>query len=114
VQSGSRRPGRLKELKGIVFQSDNPSIIGSWFIRPVENLDLQLAGLGRTGDDPPLAIHIGLHVLIQDGREFVVEQLCGSPRENFVDGLNWTPLETFRARPLQYFDPLLTAQVRSR
>ncbi|HEY4783003.1 MAG TPA: hypothetical protein VIH54_14385 [Chthoniobacterales bacterium] len=47
--------------------------------------------------DPPLAIHVGLHVLIQDNREFVLEQLCDSPRENFVDGLNWTPLETFRA-----------------
>jgi hypothetical protein len=60
-------------------------------------LDLQLTGLGRMPGDPPLAIHVGLHVLIQDNREFVLEQLCDSPREYFVDGLNWTPLETFRA-----------------
>jgi hypothetical protein len=31
-------------------------------------------------------------------RQFVVEQLFGTPRENFVDGLNWTPLEAFKAR----------------
>jgi len=96
--SSKHRSGLVKELRGIVFQSDQHSVIGAWFIRPVEMLDLQLAGLGRMPGDPPLAIHVGLHVLIQDNREFVLEQLCGNPRENFVDGLNWTPLETFRAR----------------
>jgi hypothetical protein len=59
--------------------------------------------------DPPLATHAGLHVLIQDDREFVVEQLCGTPRENFVDGLNWTPLETFRARDNGGWDVTVSA-----
>jgi hypothetical protein len=36
--------------------------------------------------------------------EFVVEQLFGAPREDFVDGLNWTPLETFRARDHEGWD----------
>jgi hypothetical protein len=49
-------------------------------------------------DDEALAMHAGLHVELEDGREFVVEQLFGAPREDFVNGLNWTPLETFRAR----------------
>jgi len=39
-----------------------------------------------------------LHVELKDGRRFVVEQLFGTTRENFVNGLNWTPLETFKAR----------------
>jgi len=108
-RSSTRRPGRVKELRGIIFQSDQHSIIGSWFIRPVEMLDLHLAGLGRTPGDPPLAIHVGLHVLIQDDREFVVQQLCGTPRENFVDGLNWTPLETFHARDHGGWDVTVSA-----
>ena len=67
------------------------------------------AGLGRMPGDPPSAIHVGLHVLIQDDREFVVEQLCGTPRENFVDGLNWTPLETFPARDHGGWDVTVSA-----
>jgi hypothetical protein len=92
------RPGRLKELRGIIFQSDLHSILGSWLIRPIEMLDRRLAGLGRSPGNPPLAIHVGIHVVIENGAEFVVEQLFGTPREDFVDGLNWTPIETFRAR----------------
>jgi hypothetical protein len=34
----------------------------------------------------------------------VAEQLFGTPRENFLDGLNWTPLETFRARDHKGWD----------
>jgi hypothetical protein len=83
---------------GVIFQSDEKSVVGSWIIRPVEMLDRRLAGLGRSPDNPSLAMHVGIHVLIEDGREFVVEQLVGTPFEDFVDGLNWTPLETFRAR----------------
>ncbi|HEX6567482.1 MAG TPA: hypothetical protein VF020_24535 [Chthoniobacterales bacterium] len=93
-----KRPGRVRELKGVIFQSDQKSVLGSWIIRPVEMLDRRLAGLGRTPDKPSLAMHAGIHVVIEDGREFVVEQLVGSPFEDFIDGLNWTPLETFRAR----------------
>ena len=48
--------------------------------------------------------HAGLHVVLEDGREFVVEQLFGTPREDFLDGLNWTPLETFRVRDHRGWD----------
>lgn len=92
------RPGRVVELRGIVLQSDAVSVLGAWIIRPVETLDMYFAGLGRSPESPPLAMHAGLHVVLEDGREFVVEQLFGTPREDFVDGLNWTPLETFKAR----------------
>jgi hypothetical protein len=98
------RPGEVAELKGVIFQSDAVNLLGAWIIRPVETLDLQLAGLGRLPGAPPLAMHAGLHVALRDGREFVVEQLFGTPRENFVDGLNWTPLETFRARDHKGWD----------
>jgi hypothetical protein len=103
------RPGRVVGLRGIILQSDAVSILGAWLIRPVETLDMHLAGLGRSGDDPSLAMHAGLHVVLEDGREFVVEQLFGTPREDFVDGLNWTPLETFRARDHQGWDVTVPA-----
>ena len=92
------RPGRVVQLRGIVLQSDAVSVLGAWIIRPVETLDMLFAGLGRSPDSPALAMHAGLHVVLEDGREFVAEQLFGTPREDFLDGLNWTPLETFRAR----------------
>src|ERR1700674_603288 len=91
------RPGRVVELRGIVLQSDAVSVVGAWIIRPVETLDMLFAGLGRSPDSPALAMHAGLHIVLEDGREFVAEQLFGSPREDFLDGLNWTPLETFRS-----------------
>ena len=92
------RPGRVVKLHGVIVQSDKTSWLGAWFIRPVEMLDLHLADIGREIGSEPLAIHAGLHVELEDGRRFVVEQLFGTPRENFVNGLNWTPLETFKAR----------------
>jgi hypothetical protein len=92
------RPSRVVGLRGIIFQSDAVNVLGAWIIRPVETLDMQFAGLGRSSDSPPLAMHAGLHVELENGKDFVVEQLFGTPREDFVDGLNWTPLETFRAR----------------
>jgi hypothetical protein len=98
------RPGQVKELRGIIFQSDTVSVLGGWIIRPVESLDLHLAGLGRLPNAPALAMHAGLHVSLEDGREFVVEQLFGTPREDFLDGMNWTPLETFRARDHRGWD----------
>ena len=107
--SSPKRPGRVQKLMGIIFQSDQKSVLGSWIIRPVEMLDRRLAGLGRSPDNPPLAMHVGIHVLIEDGREFVVEQLVGTPFEDFVDGLNWTPLETFRARDRGGWDVTIPA-----
>jgi hypothetical protein len=93
-----RPPGQVVELHGIIFQSDNRSVMGAWLIRPVQMFDRRLAGLRRSTFGPPIAMHVGLHVSIQGGREFVIEQLFGTPWNAFVDGLNWTPLEVFRAR----------------
>ena len=96
--SKADRPGRVVKLHGVIVQSDKTSWLGAWFIRPVEMLDLHLAGVGREIGSEPLAIHAGLHVELEDGRRLVVEQLFGTPGENFVNGLNWTPLQTFKAR----------------
>ena len=103
------RPGHVVELRGVILQSDAISVLGGWIIRPVETLDLHLAGLGRSTGAPALAMHAGLHVVLEDGREFVVEQLFGTPREDFLDGLNWTPLETFRARDHRGWDVTVPA-----
>ena len=94
----SRAAGRVIELRGIIFQSDNHSVIGAWLIRPIQMFDRRLGGLGKSVFGPPLAMHVGLHVVIEGGREFVVEQLFGTPWHAFVDGVSWTPLEVFRAR----------------
>jgi hypothetical protein len=96
--SKAKRPGRVVKLDGVIVQSDRTSWLGAWFIRPIEMLDLHLAGIGREIRSEPLAIHAALQVELEDGRRFVVEQLFGTPREDFVSGLNWTPLETFKAR----------------
>ena len=103
------RPGRVVELRGVILQSDAVNVLGAWIIRPVETLDMYFAGLGRSQGSPPLAMHAGLHVVLEDGREFVVEQLFGTPREDFVDGLNWTPLETFKARDHEGWDVTVPA-----
>ncbi|MBV8970409.1 MAG: hypothetical protein JO331_15305 [Verrucomicrobia bacterium] len=92
------RPGQVARIKGIIFQSDYVSVLGAWLIRPIETLDRRLAGLARGFGGPPIAMHAGIHVVLQDGREFVAEKLCASIRNNFIDGLNWTPIQTFRAR----------------
>lgn len=103
------RPGRVVKLRGIILQSDSVSVLGAWIIRPVETLDMRLAGVNRSEGTPPLAMHAGLHVVLEDGRAFVVEQLFGTPREDFFDGLNWTPLETFRARDHRGWDVTVPA-----
>ncbi len=103
------RPGQVVKLHGVIAQSDKTSWLGAWIIRPVEMLDLHLAGIGREIDSEPLAMHAGLHVELADGRQFVVEQLFGTPRENFVDGLNWTPLETFKTRDHAGWDVTIPA-----
>ena len=97
------------ELRGVIFQSDAVNVLGGWIIRPVETLDLHLAGLGRSPGAPALAMHAGLHVVLEDGREFVVEQLFGTPREDFLDGLNWTPLGTFKIRDHRGWDVTVPA-----
>jgi hypothetical protein len=43
-------------------------------------------------------MHAGLHIRLDDGREYVAEQLCGGWEEWFVNGLHWTPVESFRQR----------------
>lgn len=99
----------MLESRGVVLQSDAVSVVGGWIIRPVETLDLHLAGLGRFPDAPALAMHAGSHVVLEDGREFVVEQFFGNPREDFLDGLKWTPLETFGARDHRGWDVTVPA-----
>jgi hypothetical protein len=99
ARSDSRRPvGRVVELRGIIFQSDRHSLIGAWLIRPVQMFDRRLAGLKQSAFGPTFAMHVGLHVVIEDGREFVVEQLLETPWNAFVSGVAWTPLEVFRTR----------------
>ena len=53
------RPALVVKLRGIILQSDKTSVAGAWIIRPVEMLDLHLAGLGRSREAPPLAMHAG-------------------------------------------------------
>jgi hypothetical protein len=108
-KSFPNRPARVVKLRGIILQSDKTSFAGAWVIRPVEMLDLHLAGIGRSPNAPPLAMHAGLHVILEDDREFVVEQLLGNLREDLVDGLNWTPLETFRKRDHRGWDVTVPA-----
>src|SRR5258708_26573233 len=90
--------GRVIELRGIIFQSDNHNVLGAWLSRTMQMVDRRLAGIEKSVFGPRLAMHVGLHVVIEDGREFVVEQLFGTPWHAFVDGVSWTPLEVFRAR----------------
>ena len=94
----AQRPGRVAELRGIIFQSDASSVVGAIFIRPIESFDRWQAGLARMPGEQPLAMHAGLHVVMEDGREFVAENLVGTLFEDFDDALNWTPLERFRTR----------------
>ena len=103
------RPGTVRELVGIIFQSDTVSVLGAWVIRPVETLDRRFSGLARSPGGPPLAIHAGLHVRLTDGREVVAEQLFGTPFEDFSDGLNWTPLDQFRSRDHRGWDVTVAA-----
>jgi hypothetical protein len=85
-------------LRGIAFQSDKRNLIGAGVIRAIEAFDRWQAGLVRLPGDPPLAMHVGLHVVIEGGAEYVLEQLIGNWFEDFEDGMNWTPLEDFRER----------------
>jgi hypothetical protein len=92
------RPGTVARVHGIAFQNDGRSAIGRMFIRPSETLDRWIAGIQPGPFDLPLAIHAGVHVTMDDGGEYVVEQLVGSFYLDFQNALNWTPIERFRAR----------------
>jgi hypothetical protein len=94
----SRLAGRVVELRGVIFQSDSHSLVGAWLIRPVQMFDRRLAGLKQSAFGPSFAMHVGLHVVIADGSEFVVEQQLRTPRNAFVSGVEWTPIEVFRKR----------------
>ena len=92
------RPGRVARLHGIAFQNDGGSMIGRFFIRPFEAIDRWIAGIAPSRERPPLAMHAGLHVALEDRREFVAEQLVGTVYIDLQNGLNWTPLDQFRQR----------------
>jgi hypothetical protein len=92
------RPGAVTEIRGIVFQNDGQSTVGRLFIRPLEAIDRWVAGILPDVGDPPLAMHAGIHVLIDGSREYVAEQLVGSLYLDFRNGLNWTPFDKFRQR----------------
>jgi hypothetical protein len=92
------RPGRVVALRGIIIQSDGRSTVGRLVIRPLAALDRFLAGVVPSLTRPPLAMHAGLRVVLEDGREVVAEQLLGGWYMDLISGLSWTPLEQFRAR----------------
>ncbi len=92
------RPGTVTVIRGIIFQSDGQSTIGRIVIRPLEALDRWVARVLPSPSEPTLAMHAGIHVVIDGEREFVAEQLVGTLYLNFRNGLNWTPLQKFRAR----------------
>ena len=104
IHHNATRPGRIIEIKGVIFQSDSSSVIGAMFIRPLESFDRWQAGLARTPGDQPLAMHAGLHVTAEDRWEYVAEQLVGTLFEDLRDALNWTPLAEFRRREASGWD----------
>ena len=103
-------PGRVAELRGVIFQNDGRSTIGRAFIRPLEAIDRWIAGVRPSPGRPPLAMHAGLHVKLEDGREIVAEQLVGTFEMDFRNGLNWTPLEKFRERDRGGWDLTVSAR----
>jgi hypothetical protein len=96
--STHRRPGRVRDIKGIVFQSDGQSTFGRRFIRPIESVNRRVAGIRTDPGGPSLAMHAGIHVVLENGEEWVAEQIHGTMQNYFRSGFNWTPIETFRAR----------------
>jgi hypothetical protein len=103
------RPGRVTQIKGVIFQSDGKSTIGRAFIRPFEALDRLVAGALPPGDERTLAMHAGLHLVIDGQREYVAEQLVGTLYMDFTSGLNWTPLADFRRRDRGGWDATVPA-----
>src|SRR5689334_7266598 len=93
VDEHALRPGRVTEIRGIVFQSDGRSTVGRLFIRPFEALDRWIVGILPQRSERTLAMHAGIHIVIDGAREYVAEQLVGSFSMDFRNGLNWTPYE---------------------
>ncbi|HEY2342216.1 MAG TPA: hypothetical protein VGH90_04255 [Chthoniobacteraceae bacterium] len=110
LDSTQKRPARVAKVHGIILQSDIGSALGRLFIRPLEGLDQWWAGLLDGflslrnesklpgARKPPLAMHAGIHVELENGECYVVEQLAGTIGSWVRDGLHWTPLKQFRAR----------------
>jgi hypothetical protein len=98
VAEHALRPGRVARILGIIFQSDGASTIGRMFIRPLEAVDRWVVGILPKPHEPSLAMHAGIHVELEDGREYVAEQLVGSFYLDFRNGLNWTPYDRFTQR----------------
>jgi hypothetical protein len=94
----AERPARVAAIRGIVFQSDGQSTVGRMFIRPFEALDRWTVGILPRPGEPSLAMHAGIHVELEDGRDYVAEQLVGSFYMDFRNGLNWTPYSDFTQR----------------
>src|SRR5918912_2914880 len=107
--STHHRPGRVREIKGIVFQSDGQSAVGARFIRPVESVNRRVAGVRFDPNGPSLAMHAGVHVALENGEEWVAEQLHGTLQNYLTTGFNWTPIETFRARDRGGWDVTIPA-----
>src|SRR5262249_51805189 len=63
-----------------------------------EAIDRWIVGILPSPLDPLLAMHAGVHVVIDGDKEYVAEQLVGSFDLDFRNGLNWTPYEKFRER----------------
>jgi hypothetical protein len=55
--------------------------------------DRRLAGLRQSAFGPSLAMHVGLHVIIEGGREYVVEQLFETPSFAELVGRPWRCFE---------------------
>jgi hypothetical protein len=96
--ANAERPGRVRAIRGIVFQSDGRSTVGRMLIRPFEALDRWIVGILPKPREPSLAMHAGIHVELEDGADYVAEQLVGSFYMDFRNGLNWTPYEDFTQR----------------
>ena len=88
----------MTAIRGIVLQNDGQSTVGRMFIRPMEAVDRWIARVLPEPHEPPLAMHAGIHVVIDGEKDYVAEQLVGSMYLDFRNGLNWTPFDRFRAR----------------
>jgi hypothetical protein len=105
----AQRPGTVTDIHGVIFQSDGKSGLGRVFIRPLEALDRWIVGILPKPGDPPLAMHAGIRVTIDNAREYVAEQLVGTFYLDFKNGLNWTPLEKFKERDRGGWDATVPA-----
>jgi hypothetical protein len=103
------RPGRVTALRGVIFQSDGRSAVGRIFIRPFEALDRWIVGVQPKPGEQSLAMHAGIHLLIDGSHEYVAEQLVGSFQLDFRNGLNWTPIHRFRERDRGGWDATVPA-----